>query len=140
MTGIISSIMKFVGIIIGIIIFLVVVTLLCCCCLPCCLCARRNKRGVIHGQPVINQQEPHQQGQQGYPLQQGQQGYPLQPGYPAQQPGGLPPHVGYQPPHHYSDLPPPYPGPPIQEQGYPPVMVAPEDAQVKQPAFNPNMT
>jgi len=139
-----KSIVKFVGVIIGVLMFIVVVTLVCCCCLPCCLCAkRRTNRGVVHGSAESA----------------GQQGYHLQQGYPVQQTGVSPGPTGYNPPpqqqqqqQQYSDLPPPYPGLPVQGYGqaappvqgygpgYPPVMPTPEYSSVsKQPPFNPNM-
>jgi MFS superfamily sulfate permease-like transporter len=48
-----KKVLKFVGIVIGVLIFLVVVGIICCCCLPCCFLAkRRNERGTVHGPAV----------------------------------------------------------------------------------------
>jgi len=152
---------KFVAIIIGVVVFIFVVTLLCCCCIPCCFCAKRrnlNRGGVVHSQatgpaqPQSGVQTSYSSPGQ-YPTQQNGPGqYPLQQQVPS--PAQMPP---------YSDLPPPYPGPPVQMSGpgYPPQMMSggpgypqmmsggqapgyavqstvPEYAE-KQPAFNPNM-
>lgn len=158
-----TSIGKFVGIIISIVVFTFIVILLCCCCIPCCFCAKKrslNSGGVVHsqgpgsGQPQSGVQTSYSSPSQ-YPTQQHGPGQ-----YPQQQQVPSP----AQPPQPYSDLPPPYPGPPVQgyppqmsaASGYPPQMSAtpgyppqmsggyppaPGYAEYaeKQPAFNPNM-
>jgi len=142
-----KSIMKFVGIVIGLVILLVVVSIICCCCLPCCFLAKRRTRGgVVHGPATTH--EPGYPAQQAVPLNQhSAQGgaypphstQPPQSAYPPQNMYSPPPQGAYTPqgayptpgaPPGYSDNPPPYPGPPAQ--GY-------QDYPTKQPAFNPNM-
>ena len=132
-----ENISKFVGIIISLVVFIFVVTLLCCCCIPCCYCAKKrnlNREGVVHSQApgAVLLQSGVQQGPGQYPQHQ-----------------QVPTPAEMQP---YSDLPPPYPGPPVQMSGpgYPQMMSAGQapgygdqstvpDYMEKQPAFNPNM-
>lgn len=157
----VEGIGKFIAIIITIIIFIFVVVLLCCCCLPCCLCAKmrtKNRAGVIHSGPPAPAGAELQTGAPGVSPSQ----YPTQHHAPAQYPLHQVPPAQPQP---YSDLPPPYPGPPAQgyppvmsgapgyppqvSEGYPPVQGYPPapgygaqnmpEYQEKQPAFNPNM-
>jgi len=155
-----SSVGKFVAIIIGVVVFIFVGTLLCCCCIPCCFCAKKrnlNRGGIVHSQatgpaPPQSGVQTSYSGPSQYPTQQHGPGqYPLQQQVPS--PAQMPP---------YSDLPPPYPGPPVHMSGpgYPPQMMSegpgypqmsggqapgygvqstvPEYAE-KQPVFNPNM-
>jgi len=137
-----KSIIKFVGIVMGLVILLVVVAIICCCCLPCCLLAKkRTRRGVVHGPGHTH--DPGYPPQQAVPLNQAgaypPHTQPNQSAYPTQSQGAYPPHGAYPPqgpyppqgaPPGYSDNPPPYPGPPAH--GY-------QDYPGKQPAFNPNM-
>lgn len=115
----IEDIMEIVGTIIGLIVFVVIVTVVCCCCLPCCCLAKRRNvtRGVIHSQAPATTVTI-QSG--GYPVQQ-TGGYPVQP--PAQP---YPPQPQAQ--QQYTDLPPPYPGPPL-DGGYPGGGVQPQPMQ-----------
>jgi len=131
-----EGVAKFIGIAVGLTAFFIVCTILCCCCAPCCFFAKRRRvtRGVIHNPP-----QAATTGNGPYPVQMTQTNtnYPPQPS---------------QPPQPYSDLPPPYPGPPAggwsapayDQGGYPPApgvqapMMTTEYTQ-KQPAFNPNM-
>jgi len=152
-----ENIGQFVAIIITVVVIIFVVTLLCCCCVPCCLCAKRrnlNRGGVVHSRPGTVPQQTAVTSPSQYPTQQhGPSQYPMQQQVPTP-----------AQPQPYSDLPPPYPGPPVQ--GYPPQMPAGPgySAQMpagpgyppqmsgghppapgyseyteKQPAFNPNM-
>jgi len=136
-----KSILKFVGLVIGLVILLVVVSIICCCCLPCCFLAkRRTREGAVHGPATTH--DPGYPAQQAVPLNQhNAQGgayppystQPPQSAYPPQNMYSSPPQGAYPPPGappSYSDNPPPYPGPPAQ--GY-------QDYPTKQPAFNPNM-
>lgn len=146
---IIKGIGKIIAFIVGAAILVIIVAIVCCCCCPFCLLAKRNNRGrVLREGPA---QQPQNVGpvlQQGYalPPEQIQQMPPTQ-SYP---PGGfnqpMPPSVLYPnqaaPQGYIMDQPPPYPGPPIQQnqtqQASGPFQQSDQTEYQKQPAFNPN--
>jgi len=141
---------KIVAFIVGSAILVIIITVVCCCCCPFCMLAKRKERGrVLREGPA---QQPQNTGivqQQAYavPPEQYHQQVPHQQSY---QPGGFNqpmPHSGPYPnqaaPQAYMmDQPPPYPGPPIQQnqtQQAAGQFQAPHKTEYQQqPAYNPN--
>jgi len=129
-----SSIGKFVGIIISVVVFIFIVTLVCCCCIPCCFCAKKRSlrsAGVVHSQAAGSGVQDNYSSPGQYPTQQHGPGqYPLQ--------HQAPPPAQSQP---YSDLPPPYPG--LPAQGYPQQMQGNSGytpQMTENPGYPPQMT
>jgi len=133
--SIVKGLFKIIGIIIGAALFVTGVCCVCCFCCPFCLCAKHRKGTVLRsGAEQIPPEQPQPQQQPLY-HQPPVQPPPPQGGYPQQQPG-------YQPVATYPDNPPPYPGPPLENQAVaPPFAAAPpltKSDYDRQPAYNPN--
>jgi len=146
---IIRGIGKIIAFIVGAAILVIIIAIICCCCCPFCLLAKRNARGrVLREGPPQQPQNVGQGLQQGYALppdqyQQMPQQQPYPPGGYSQQipPSGLYPNQA--PPQGYiMDAPPPYPGPPIQQnqtqQASGPFQQSDKAEYEQQPAYNPN--
>lgn len=128
-------------------ILVIVITIVCCCCCPFCILAKRKERGRVlrQGPPTQQQQPTHNPGvvtQQGYtvPTEQYQQQMVPQPYPNAGYNQPVPPSVPYGnqagPQGFVMDQPPPYPGPPIQQNQM--QQSAGGSEYQKQPAFSPN--
>jgi len=146
-----KAIGKVIGFVVTATIVVIVITIVCCCCCPFCILAKRKERGRVLRQGPPTQQQPQNPGvgtQQGYalPTEQYQQQMAPQPypnaGYNQQMPPSAVPYgnQGPSPQGFVMDQPPPYPGPPIQQNQMQQSSVGGGygSEYQKQPAFNPN--